>query len=307
MKKVFVSYNHKQGRWVWERLVPVLRAAGCADVFLDRERFTAGRGIKGQMDSLQDKADVSLLTLSPDYLNSAYCRHEMRRAMDGDPGFVRGTVLPVVCEDCDLSAFRRRRDPPLWVDLTSESDASAWDLLLKSLHARDLGVSAPHWLNVRDDLVRNLLDQQQSVNLVIYGNPNWRALCDHLKQDWLPRMAVVNLDNPATVSLQGFVREIVSALGGPADVPPGSRSLEALSGLKAVPGTLLLALMHFDNVLDRRKVYGVDLFSALRYLIVDERKLVLLAGSRTPFKELLPKNHPFSMLHPNTIELRGCA
>jgi hypothetical protein len=305
MKKVFVSYNHKQGRWVWERLVPVLRAAGCAEVFIDKERFSAGRGVKGQMDSWQDKADVSLLALSPDYLTSEYCRHEMRRALDNDPGFARGTVLPVVCEKCDLSAFKRRRDPPLWVDLTSDGDAGAWDLLLKSLEALELRASAPHWLDVRDELVRNLHDQQQSVNLVIHGDPNWRALRDHLKQDWLPKMGVVDLDEPATASLQGLVRQILLALGSPADVPRAAQSVEALNGLKAIPGTLLLALMHFDNVRARRKTYGLDLFFTLRHLTSDERKLVLLVESRTPFKELLPKDHPLSGLHLDTIELRG--
>ena len=27
-KSVFVSYSHKQGDWVWDRLVPCLRAGG---------------------------------------------------------------------------------------------------------------------------------------------------------------------------------------------------------------------------------------------------------------------------------------
>jgi hypothetical protein len=307
MKKVFVSYNHKQGPWVWERLVPVLRAAGCAEVFIDRERFTAGRGIKGQMDSWQDKADVSLLVLSPDYLASEYCRHEMRRAIDNDPSFARGAVIPMACQPCDLSAFKRRRDPPLWVDLTNDHDAKAWALLLRSLEADRLCTSAPHWLDVRDELVRHLRDQRQSVNLVVRGDANWRALRDHLQQDWLPALRIINLDEPATASLQGLVRQILLAFGNSADVPRPPRTVEALNRLNAMPGTLLLALLHFDNVLARRKAYGVDLFFALRYLITDQRKLVLLVGSRAPFSELLPKDHPLSRLHLRTVELRDHA
>ena len=79
------SYSHRQGQWVWERLVPILRAAGCAEVLIDRERFRAGRGVKGQMDATQNQADVSLLVLTPDYLASDYCRHEMTRALATDP------------------------------------------------------------------------------------------------------------------------------------------------------------------------------------------------------------------------------
>jgi hypothetical protein len=50
MAKVFVSYCHKQGQWVWDRLVPVLNA-GAAEVLIDRERFEAGKAIEGQMDA----------------------------------------------------------------------------------------------------------------------------------------------------------------------------------------------------------------------------------------------------------------
>jgi hypothetical protein len=46
-RKVFVSYSHQQGDWVWDRLVPVLRAGG-AEVLIDREQFTAGRALLSQ-------------------------------------------------------------------------------------------------------------------------------------------------------------------------------------------------------------------------------------------------------------------
>ena len=64
--RVFVSYCHSQGPWVLDRLVPVLRAGG-AEVLIDRERFEAGRGVRGQMDATQDGAEIDVLILSPDY------------------------------------------------------------------------------------------------------------------------------------------------------------------------------------------------------------------------------------------------
>lgn len=212
-REAFVSYSHKQGQWVLERLVPILRAAGCAKVLIDRERFRAGRGVKGQMDATQDQADVSLLVLTPDYMASDYCRHEMDRAIAADPGFQRGKVLLVKRADCDLSAFQRANDPPLWVDLTNDTDPAPWALLLKSLDATCLNTAATHWLDVRDELVRKLRDQQQSVNLVVQGKPNWRALRDHLKEEWLPRLAIVDMNAPGLNTLEGLVGAILRTCG----------------------------------------------------------------------------------------------
>jgi hypothetical protein len=80
MDKVFISYRHHQGKWVWDRLVPCLKAAG-VEILIDTEEFKAGRTVVGQMDDVQDQADKHLLVLSPDYLESDYCAHEMRRAI----------------------------------------------------------------------------------------------------------------------------------------------------------------------------------------------------------------------------------
>ena len=77
MTKVFVSYCHQQGQWVWDRLVPCLKAGG-TEVLIDRERFEAGKGVIGQMDTTQDQAGKSLLVLSEEYLKSF-----LLRARDG--------------------------------------------------------------------------------------------------------------------------------------------------------------------------------------------------------------------------------
>jgi hypothetical protein len=86
-RTLFVSYCHAQGDWVWDCLVPCLRAGG-AELYIDRERFTAGRAVIGQMDATQAMAEISLLVLSPEYLESRYCLHEMDKAIARDPQFL---------------------------------------------------------------------------------------------------------------------------------------------------------------------------------------------------------------------------
>src|SRR5271157_1916901 len=76
-KSVFISYGRKQCEWVWDRLVPCLKAGG-ADVLVDREQFKAARALNRQMDEVQKKADVSILVFSPDYLKSKPCQREMK-------------------------------------------------------------------------------------------------------------------------------------------------------------------------------------------------------------------------------------
>lgn len=72
-KRIFISYSHKQGEWVWKNLVPCLKAGG-AEVRIDIERFRAGKEVVAQMDAEQDAADLSVLVLSPEYLASAMCQ-----------------------------------------------------------------------------------------------------------------------------------------------------------------------------------------------------------------------------------------
>lgn len=85
-KKIFISYCHKQEDWVWQRLKPCLDAGG-AEVLIDRDHFKAGIKTVSQMDDAQNRADASLLVLTPDYLASDHCLHEMRRAIARDPDF----------------------------------------------------------------------------------------------------------------------------------------------------------------------------------------------------------------------------
>lgn len=303
-KSVFISYCHKQGEWVIERLLPVLQAAGCREIFIDRERFKAGHGVYRQMDANQDQAETSLLVLSPDYLASEPCQHEMTRALARDPTFAHGTVLPVIRVPCDMSALKKCPDPALSVDLSDDTKPAPWALLLKSLDAMDLCAQAPDWLAARDECVRRLRGKQ-SVNLVVYGDPNWRALLDHLGTDCLPDLAVVDLDHPETISREGLVARILTACGHRRKVPRKPRDLAELAHFLSASNGVTLAFRHFEHVASPERNYGLDLFNALRHFVSDERKLVLLVESRTPFRDLLPRDHLLSRLQLHSVELRG--
>ena len=296
-KKIFISYSHHQSPWVKDRLVPCLEAGG-AEVLIDRDCFKAGKALVGQMDATQDAADASLLVLSPEYLASAACRHEMERAVAGDPRLEAGSVIPVMRRKCRLPALFDGANP-LYVDLRRDRNPETWDLLLSACGA-DLGADATQWLDARDE-VQRFLSRGQSVNLVILGEGvAWRSLVEGLD---LLGMGIVDLQKGSTASRRGLVSEMLRSLGVAVRVPAEPDDLAELDRVLEERDRSWLGLTHFDLVAHRS--FGVDLFAALRYHTMESRKLVLLVHSRTPFHALLPTDHPLSMIDIKTVELSG--
>ncbi len=300
MTKVFISYSHHQGEWVWGRLVPVLKAGG-AEVLIDRERFRAGRAVVGQMDATQDQAARHVLVLSEQYLASRYCRHEMNRAMKHDPAFRRGIVLPVLRVACVLPKNLVGWNAALRVDLTDDTKPEPWGKLLRQCGTQ-LGTGAPAWLAARNDIVQ-FLERGQSVNLLVREDVAWRGLIQHIAEDCVHDLVQVNLEDPDTTTRSGFLASVCKALGERAPLLEPPQDLASFKAHLEGRSRVRVAITHFDLVL-HRPAYDVDLFAALRYLTSDLRKLVLLVQSRTPFEVLLPRQHPMSSIDIKTVELQ---
>lgn len=298
-KKVFISYSHQQGEWVWNNLVPCLKAGG-AEVRIDIERFRAGKEVVAQMDAEQDASDLSVLVLSPEYLASAMCQHEMQRAL------ACNKFVAVLRADCVVPDEIKKT---LYVDLRNDKAADKWDLLLHECEV-DLGATAPDWLNARDEIVRRLRDHY-SVNLVVphvvkRSKPKWRELLEHLQKDYFPEMGEVNLERGVNNARHGLVAAMIQACGASLSVPKEPDDLITLAQyFEQRPTPARIALTHFDMVVHRPN-YEINLFAALRHLMTEQRKLALLIHSRTHFVELLPANHPLSSIsNLITVELHG--
>ena len=307
--RVFVSYSHQQGQWVWDRLVPVLKAGG-AEVLIDKQHFTLGAAVVGQMDALQAQAERHLLVFSPDYLASAYCQHEMKNALALDPTFSQHLIVPIKREAFSLPKSFLSKTPrpgknPIYADLQDDSKEEVWDKLLQACEASGLGAKATDWLAARDE-IRKFLERNQSVNLVVNGDGvNWRGLLDHLAADCFPDLARVDLQHPDTTSREGLLSAIAKAMGSKIKIPPKPHDLAEFNRLfngRTTP--VRLCLSHFD-LAAYREYYDVDLFSSLRYLNMETRQLVLLVQSKQAFGSLLPKDNPLSKLNFQTVEIWG--
>jgi hypothetical protein len=263
--RVFVSYSHRDGVWVIDRLVPVLRAGG-VDVVIDRERFRVGGSVIGQMDGEQDGAEKSLLVLSRAYLASPYCMHELRRAVARDPDFSRYLALPVRRDDAMPPA---ELNGSIHADLACDTRDDQWGKLLAGCGA-DLGCLAPGWLAARDALARELR-RYRSVNLVVRGDrPKWRPLLSDLDENGISDLGFVDLQDPATGTRDGFVLGIVLSLGlRVTSLERKPRDLvDFRDKILALKRKVRVAITHFD-LFPHRRAYDVDLIATLRWLIME--------------------------------------
>ena len=225
--RIFISYSHQQSDWVHSRLIPILRAAG-GTALVDVDHFKAGETVMGQMDELQGAAGRHLLLVTSDYLASAYCLHEMDQAIESDPGFATGKVLPIMLDGTplppQLASAGGLASGLLYVDLQDDKKVAAWALLLNSCKLGLPGTDAPTWLRTLDE-TKTHLERGESVNLVIRNRKvNWRLWLDQLTQTRFKQIVVVDLEHPRAVPRNGLISEILKATGrSNSDVPPPPR------------------------------------------------------------------------------------
>lgn len=102
MAKIFFSYSHADEglRDQLEKQLSLLRRQGAIETWHDR-RIGAGADFGHEIDIHLDEADIVLLLVSSDFLDSDYCyEREMKRALERHK---QGTaiVIPVILRACD--------------------------------------------------------------------------------------------------------------------------------------------------------------------------------------------------------------
>ena len=294
-RSVFISYRHQQAEFVRRDLVPVLRAAGAGEVFIDVQRFIAGRELVAQMDATQDRADVTLAVLSPDYFASPMCRHELDRAVAKDPTFALGRVLPVVFATCTIPPQLSPPGQLLRIHLDKNPAAPAqWAGILKALAAHTLGTDAPRWLDARRQCAEALDKFEPAILHITTPGANWRAQLDSLRDDCGLAIPTVDLRDGATASRRALVEEILTRLGVPAKVPREPNDLVVLSRQLQPNAKHRLILSHLECARERKRGYGADWVHSLRHLM-EKRALVPLFHTHESFDSIMQ-----SLLHPGT-------
>jgi len=100
--KVFISYSHKDEglRAELEAHLKLFKRNGLIDGWHDR-RIAAGSEWKDEINSYLEDADLTLLLVSADFLNSDYCYEvEMTRALDRHK-HGQTKVIPIIVRKCE--------------------------------------------------------------------------------------------------------------------------------------------------------------------------------------------------------------
>jgi hypothetical protein len=140
--------------------------------------------------------------------------------------------------------------------------------------------------------------------VVVGADIAWRPLLREVSERYGAQVVSVDLQDPGTVTRRGLLNQVLKGLGSRHQVPDGPGDLAEFDRIiSTMPLPVRIALSHFDLAAHRRD-YDVDLFSTLRWMIMETRKLVLLAQSRTPFAALLPSDHPLSAIDIATVVLK---
>lgn len=126
--QVFISYAHEDAQEMGELVkhLGMLKREGMIAPWLDRD-ITGGREWKGEIHGHLERADLILLLISVDFINSDYCWDvEMTRAMQRhDSGEAR--VVPVIvkpAEGWQRAPFAKLQALPNWGEPVA--DTTSW-------------------------------------------------------------------------------------------------------------------------------------------------------------------------------------
>ncbi|HEX6012094.1 MAG TPA: TIR domain-containing protein, partial [Geminicoccaceae bacterium] len=95
--RAFVSYSHRDDRLraELETHLKLLARTGALQLWTDR-RITAGTEWKGEIDENLERADLILLLVSADFMNSDYCYDiELKRALERHEAS-EARVVPII-------------------------------------------------------------------------------------------------------------------------------------------------------------------------------------------------------------------
>jgi hypothetical protein len=101
METVFISYSHKDGRWVRDWLLPRLERAGVR-VLIDFRDFEIGQPSVINMEKAIEECKRTFLVITPHWIQSQWAKFEALILQTDDPTNEKKRLIPLLLEPCQL-------------------------------------------------------------------------------------------------------------------------------------------------------------------------------------------------------------
>jgi hypothetical protein len=98
---VFISYSHKDKRWVTNWLLPQLEKQGI-NPYIDFLHFEVGVPALVNMEMAIKDYPQTILVFTPNWIASEWTNFESLLLQSQDPGNIRNRLLPIMLANCDL-------------------------------------------------------------------------------------------------------------------------------------------------------------------------------------------------------------
>ncbi|MGB7061802.1 MAG: toll/interleukin-1 receptor domain-containing protein [Candidatus Zixiibacteriota bacterium] len=98
---VFISYSHKDEKWVRDYLLANLEKNGIS-CHIDYRDFEVGISSIRNMARAIEKCEKTILVYTPDWIESGFTGFESLMLQTNDPDGERGKIIPIMLKECEL-------------------------------------------------------------------------------------------------------------------------------------------------------------------------------------------------------------
>jgi hypothetical protein len=138
MQNFFISYNHRDSDAA-AQIDRHLREAGYSTI-IQRTDMPPGASVIDEMDKGIKNCERLIAVLSPDYLESAFCKSEWHAFQHKDPTGEKRAIIPVIVRRCEIQGLLSLR---VRVDMVDTDPLQAKSRLLAAVNAAVKNVDPP--------------------------------------------------------------------------------------------------------------------------------------------------------------------
>ena len=104
MRDIFISYSHKDIKWVKECLLPMIESWQL-DFAIDHADFLPGRRLASTIHEFITTSKHVIFVCTQSFIDSEWCRDELETVRTQDPGSIKQKAIPVVLDEKGVPAL----------------------------------------------------------------------------------------------------------------------------------------------------------------------------------------------------------